>query len=286
MASLMQDWELHAPVLAQLCAAPATLDAIEAHGLPVAALHIHAPVAPRQVYCTIGNYREQLMEAALDAGDGPAGPEAPARRVATLAAIEKRKREGTPYICMKGSVCVAGPYDDLQVDNELTTLDWEVEIGVVIGRTAWRIDRASALEYVAGYCVVNDLTLRSKVFRSDPQILGTDWLQSKARPGWLPAGPWLAPAWNVPDPGSLRLQLQLNGETMQSGAASDMVFDIAEQIAYLSHHTRLEPGDLLCTGSPAGFGSHHGRYLRPGDIVQAAVEGLGRQRVQCTPSLS
>ena len=282
MAALLQDWEVHAAALTRLCSDSATFEVIATQGLPVDALHLHAPVAPRPGYCTIGNYRAQLLEAALDAGDGPGGAEAPARRAATLAAIAKRKREGTPYICMKGCVCVAGPHDDLRIEEDLATLDWEVEIGVVIGRTAWRVDRASALEHVAGYCVVNDLTLRSKVFRSDPQILGTDWLQSKARPGWLPTGPWLVPAWNVPDPAALGLQLRLNGEAMQSGAASDMVFDIAEQIAYLSHQTRLEPGDLLCTGSPAGFGSHYGRYLRPGDVVEASVEGLGTQRVRCT----
>lgn len=281
MATLLQDWEENGPALKSLCSAAATLDAIKTHGLPGAALRFHAPIAPGQVYCTIGNYRAQLLEAALDADDGPAGAKAGARQAATLAAIDKRRREGTPYVCMKGSASVAGPYDDLQVDADLATLDWEVEIGVIIGRSAARIDPDSALEYVAGYCVVNDLTLRSRVFRSDPQLLGTDWLQSKARPGWLPAGPWLVPAWNVQDPSSLQLRLQLNGETMQNGTAEDMVFDIAEQIAYVSRHTRLEPGDLVCTGSPAGFGTHHGRYLRPGDVIEAMIEGLGAQRVLC-----
>jgi 2,4-didehydro-3-deoxy-L-rhamnonate hydrolase len=283
MAALLEDWVSHAPALQRLCTARDTLDAIAMHGIPAEDLRFHAPVAPRQVYCTIGNYRAQLLEAALDADDGPAGARAADRRAATLAAIDKRRREGTPYVCMKGSVCIAGPYDDLQLDDDVTMLDWEVEIGVVIGRAAWRIDRAAALEHVAGYCVVNDLTLRSRVFRTDLPALGTDWLQSKARPGWLPAGPWLVPAWDIPDPDDLRLRLQLNGAAMQDGLASDMIFDIAEQIAYLSRHTRLEPGDLLCTGSPPGFGSHHGRYLRPGDVVEAGVDGLGTQRMLCTP---
>jgi 2,4-diketo-3-deoxy-L-fuconate hydrolase len=281
MAALLQDWELHASTLARLCSERSSCDAIATHGAPVEALRVHAPIAPRQVYCTIGNYRSQLVEAALDAGDGPLGAGAAARRDATLAAIETRRREGAPYVCLKGSSCVAGPYDTLRVAGDLDTLDWEAEIGVVIGRSAWHVDRGSALQHVAGYCVVNDVTLRERVFRKDPALLGTDWLQCKARPGWLPAGPWLAPSWNVPNPGHLRPWLRLNGVTMQSGSASDMVFDIAEQIAYLSQHTRLKPGDLICSGSPAGFGSHHGRYLRPGDIVEAGVEGLGAQRVHC-----
>ncbi|SFU72368.1 fumarylacetoacetate hydrolase family protein [Pseudoduganella namucuonensis] len=283
IAALLHDWTRHAPALEALCRDTVSAEAIARHGVPVEACRVHAPIAPRQVYCTIGNYRAQLLEAALDGGDGPAGPEAPARRAATLAAIETRRREGAPYVCMKGSVCVAGPNDDLEVGEDLATLDWEVEIGVVIGRAAWRVDRASALEHIAGYCVVNDITLRERVFRTDLPALGTDWLRSKARPGWLPAGPWLAPAWNVPDPNALELRLRLNGETMQQGAAGDMLFDIAQQIAYLSQHTRLEPGDLICTGSPAGFGSHHRRYLRPGDIVEASVTGLGTQRMRCVP---
>jgi 2-keto-4-pentenoate hydratase/2-oxohepta-3-ene-1,7-dioic acid hydratase in catechol pathway len=224
-----------------------------------------------------------VLEAALDADDGPTGARAESRKTATLAAIAKRQQSGQPYVCMKGSACIAGPYDRLEVGEALTTLDWEIELGVVIGRTAWKIDRSAALDHIAGYCVVNDITLRSQVFRTDPQIMGTDWLQSKARPGWLPAGPWLVPAWEIPDPAALQLQLKLNGALMQEGAASDMIFDIAEQIAYLSQHTRLEPGDLLCTGSPAGFGSHHGRYLRAGDVMEAEIDGLGVQRVVCVP---
>lgn len=283
MATLVRDWPLYAEALRQLCAAPATAEAIAHHGVTFSQFQVHAPVAPGQVYCTIGNYRAQLLQAALDGGDGPTGPQAAARQAAVEAAIAARRHDGAPYICMKGSACVAGPHDDLAVPDELDTLDWEVEIGVVIGRTAWRIERAAALDHVAGYCVVNDVTLRSKVFRADPSIMGTDWLQSKARPGWLPTGPWLAPVWNIADPGTLDLSLRLNGELMQSGNAADMLFDIAEQIAYLSRHTRLEPGDLLCTGSPAGFGSHYGRYLRPGDLMEAGVSGLGVQRVRCVP---
>jgi 2,4-didehydro-3-deoxy-L-rhamnonate hydrolase len=281
MAALLRDWALHAPALEQICDAPGTAAAIAAHGVALDACRLHAPAAPGQVYCTIGNYRAQLLEAALDAGDGPAGTQAAERRAAALALIDTRRREGTPYVCMKASAAVAGPHDDLAIGGDLTTLDWEVEIGVVIGHTAWRVQRDHALDHVAGYCVVNDITLRARVFRPDLPLLGTDWLQSKGRPGWLPAGPWLTPAWNIPDPASLCLSLSLNGTVMQQGGADDMVFDIADQIAYLSQHTRLEPGDLVCTGSPAGFGSHHGRYLRPGDLIEASVTGLGTQRVRC-----
>lgn len=107
----------------------------------------------------------------------------------------------------------------------------------------------------------------------------THVLQAIAAEGLPPAGPWFVPSWNVSDPGALRLWLRLNGALMQNGCTDDMVFGIAEQIAYLSRHVALLPGDLICTGSPAGFGSHHGRFLHPGDVVEAGIDGLGAQRI-------
>jgi len=280
--ALFADWSRLSAALHALCKDPTAAETIGQHGLLADAARLHAPVAPRQVYCAIGNYRDQLLEAALDAEDGPVGPGAAVRRASALSTIEQRRREGSPYICMKGRLAVADPDAPLLLTPELTTLDWEVELGVVIGQTAWQVDAKEALGHVAGYCIVNDLTLRDRIFRPDLKLIGTDWIQSKARPGWLPAGPWLSPAWNVPDPQQLRLRLLLNGQTMQNGWSGDMLFSVAEQIAYLSRHTRLEPGDLLCTGSPAGFGSHHQRFLRPGDLIEAAIDGLGQQRVSCT----
>lgn len=176
--------------------------------------------------------------------------------------------------------CIAGPFAPLTVSPALQTLDWEVELGVVIGRPAYRVSRAEAMSCVAGYCTVNDITLRERLVRAEPKGMGTDFLQAKGGPGWLPLGPWLVPAAQVEDPYALRMTLKLNGEVMQDGLAGDMLFDIAEQIAYLSAHVQLLPGDLLCTGSPAGFGQHHGRFLRPGDVMEAEVHGLGAQRTE------
>ena len=100
-------------------------------------------------------------------------------------------------------------------------------------------------------------------------------------PGSLPLGPWFVPAWQVPDASRLRLRLSVNGTVMQDDTADDMLFGIERQLAYLSRHTRLRPGDVICTGSPAGFGAHHGRFLRAGDVVTAQVSGLGEQRLRC-----
>jgi len=278
---LIQRWQCVVPALRAVSESPDAAALIAIHGVTLEACRVHAPVVPRQVYCTIGNYRAQVIEAAADAGDGPSGPQAAARREAAAAMLDRRRREGAPYICVKPTSSVADPFAELAVSADLSTLDWEVEIGVVIGRSTWQVAPERALEHVAGYCVVNDITLRDRVFRPDPPLLGTDWLQSKGGPGWLPVGPWFVPAWDIEDASSLKPWLRLNGATMQRGCASDMIFGIAEQISYLSHHTRLEPGDLLCTGSPAGFGSHHRRFLRTGDVVEAGVDGLGSQKTLC-----
>jgi 2,4-didehydro-3-deoxy-L-rhamnonate hydrolase len=279
--TFLREWEANAALFKQICADAATTNTILEHGVPLSRFRVHSPVAPRQVYCTIGNYCSQILQAALDADDGPDGTGSAARREATLNSIEARRRDGSPYICLKGPTCVSGPHDQLAISHDLETLDWEVEIGVVIGKSAARVRVEDAFDCIAGYCIVNDITLRDRVFRRDAPALGTDWLQSKSRPGWLPAGPWMVPAWNLGDATQLRLWLRLNGSVMQDGVASDMIFGIGEQIAYLSNSTRLEPGDLICTGTPAGLGSHYGRYLRPGDVVEAGIDGLGSQRVMC-----
>lgn len=284
MGDLFKQWRWLSEPLRQLLDDPVILADIASGGVPVASLQLQSPVQPGQVYCTIGNYVDQVLEAALDADDGPQGPGAAIRRTNTLDKLAQRRRTGSPYICVKGPQAVAGPEQPLLLPSDMTTLDWEVELGVVIGRPTWQVDATQALAHVAGYCVVNDLTLRERIFRSDLPALGTDWIQCKARQGWLPAGPWFVPVWQVPDPQALRLHLHLNGQRMQSGSSADMLFGVAEQIAYLSRHTRLEPGDLLCTGSPAGFGSHHRRFLRPGDQMEAGIEGMGLQRTRCVPA--
>jgi 2-keto-4-pentenoate hydratase/2-oxohepta-3-ene-1,7-dioic acid hydratase in catechol pathway len=236
------------------------------------------PWRPRQVFCTIGNYRGGAIEAALDAQ--PDADEAAREQVreATQAALDSRLRDGAPYTVAKPVSALAGPFDALRLPAGAQTLDWEVELGVVMGRPAYQVPVHEALACVAGYCTVNDVTLRERLFRADLKAMGTDFLQAKGGPGWLPLGPFLLPAAAVPDPLALRMTLRLNGQVMQDAWASDMLFDIAAQVSYLSQHVQLLPGDLLCTGSPAGFGQHHGRFLQPGDVMEAEVHGLGAQR--------
>ncbi|MDR7158127.1 fumarylacetoacetate hydrolase family protein [Arthrobacter sp. BE255] len=278
VTELLQQWDTHQRELRQLTELPQTARAIAETGLPVAALRLEAPLLPTQLFCTIGNYRRQVIEAAIDGGD-PA--EADRLRAATEEALDQRSRDGAPYVCLTSIDRVGAPLGELVLDPDLDTLDWEVEIGAVIGTSGSRLTPSEAQGVIAGYCVVNDLTIRSRVVRPDLPVLGSDWLQCKGLRGSLPLGPWFVPAWQIPAPSGLRLRLSLNDQLMQDDTADDMVFNIPEQLSYLSQHTRLGPGDVLCTGSPAGFGVHHGRFLRAGDTVKASVTGLGQQITRC-----
>lgn len=272
MASLLHHWSFNAPVLSTATPDPA-------HSRELRHFRVHAPIEPAQVYCTIGNYAEQLLEAMLDADADQAPSTLQARRASHLATIDARRR-GEPYVCLKPVAAVAGAYEPLPLRSADDSLDWEVEIGAVMGLAARHVSADRALSHVAGFCTVNDITLRERVFRSDPKGMGTDFLQAKGGVGWLPVGPLLIPVARVRSPQSLQLRLVLNGEVMQEGSCSDMLFSIAEQIAYLSRHVQLQPGDLVCTGSPAGFGAHHRRFLRVGDVLEASVAGLGAQHTE------
>ncbi|MCZ9880668.1 fumarylacetoacetate hydrolase family protein [Arthrobacter sp. B2a2-09] len=278
ITELIRQWGAHHAELRRLTESPQTAEAIAEHGLPAGTLLFEAPLRPAQLFCTIGNYRRQAIEAAVDGADPG---DADRVRAAMAQALMQRRRDGSPYICLTSIDRVGTPLGELELDPDVDTLDWEVEIGAVIGGSGSRLTPSEAHAAIAGYCVVNDLTIRSRVIRPDLPALGSDWLQCKSLRGSLPLGPWFVPAWQVPDPSGLRLRLSLNDTLMQDDTADDMVFSIPEQLSYLSQHIRLRPGDLLCTGSPAGFGLHHGRFLRAGDTVKASVTGLGEQITRC-----
>ena len=248
---------------------------------PADALTPLAPYVPGQVFQSGANYKTHVVQlivaAAADKGD--ADP-AKTRREAT-ALMQQRADHGTPYVFIGLPSAVCGPRDDVLLPDIGQQHDWELELGVVIGTEAYRVSRDEALGHVAGYTIVNDLTTRDRVFRPDMPGLGTDWLAGKNSPTFLPLGPWLVPAPFVPDPMDLRITLMLNGDTMQDETTADMIFGIAELIAHVSSITPLRPGDLLLTGSPAGNGAHYGRYLRPGDVMESAITGLGVQRNRC-----
>jgi 2,4-diketo-3-deoxy-L-fuconate hydrolase len=280
--SLLAHWDENLAALTQLCEATAPIEMAQG-SVALDGLRTHAPIdPPRQIFCTIANYRSHIIESVLDAGVPPHtdGMDAEGRRGYAAKMLDERLR-GAPYACFKLPTTVIGPNDALEIPRRAQRVDWELELGVVIGRPARRVARSDAMDYVAGYVLVNDITARDLVRRTDVANMGTDWLQSKNAPGFLPLGPYLVPAAFVPNPYDLCLTLCLNDQPMQNSLVSDMLFDIATQIEYLSHQAQLLPGDVICTGTPAGCGTHYKRYLQPGDVIHATAPGLGTQHTPC-----
>ncbi|WP_422075556.1 fumarylacetoacetate hydrolase family protein [Tranquillimonas rosea] len=175
----------------------------------------------------------------------------------------------------KAASALSGPDDAVRLPRGSEKSDWEVELGVVIGKRAQYVSVAEALDYVVGYCVVNDVSERA--FQIER---GGQWIKGKSAPTFGPVGPWLVTADEVPDPQALHLSLALNGTTMQDSTTADMIFSVAEIISHMSQMMALVPGDIIATGTPqgVGMGMSPQRFLRPGDVMELEVEGLGRQR--------
>ncbi len=251
--------------------------------LPVSTLQILPPVyLPRQVFCSGANYKRHVVELVVAQSGPHVAHLTPEERYEwAWRMMDERAAHGKPFVFLKAPSAIIGPYETLFLPPESTQVDWELELGVIIGRPARRVSRERALEYVAGYVIVNDITARDLVYRPDIPEMGMDWLAAKCAPGFLPMGPYLTPAPFVPDPQELTLTLTLNGEVMQHESTSDMIFDVAQLIEYISRYVQLLPGDLICTGSPAGNGAHYNRYLRPGDVLEGTITGLGTQRITC-----
>jgi 2,4-didehydro-3-deoxy-L-rhamnonate hydrolase len=282
LLSLLADWDNNFQALAILCET-ITREELARIATPIDELHTRAPIdPPRQIFCTVANFRSHIVESIVDYGVPPHtdAMDAEGRRAYAEQALAERLK-GAPYVCFKLPSTVIGPTDPLEIPRHVQRLDWELELGVVIGRAAHRVSRSTAMNHVAGYVIVNDITARDMVRRADVPTMGTDWLQSKNGPGFLPMGPYFVPAAFRPDPYALRLTLSLNDRPMQDELTSDMLFDIAAQIEYISQHARLLPGDVICTGTPAGCGTHYKRYLQPGDVMHASVAELGTQHTPC-----
>jgi 2,4-diketo-3-deoxy-L-fuconate hydrolase len=157
---------------------------------------------------------------------------------------------------------------------ETAQLDWEVELAAVIGRRGRRVKVGDALDHVAGYAIVNDVTARDLNKRTDYPFK-FDWFQGKAHDTFAPFGPWMVPAWLIEDPQGVPLHLVVNGTVMQDDTTAKMIWTLAEQIAYLSTIVTLEPGDVIATGTPTGVGASRGIFLKAGDVVTASIAGIG-----------
>lgn len=185
-----------------------------------------------------------------------------------------------PVVFTKATSAVCGPNDDLVIPKGSTKTDWEVELCVVIGKTARYIDKSDAMQHVAGYALHNDYSEREWQLER-----GGQWVKGKSFDTFAPLGPVFAPASELPDAANARLWLKVNGQMRQDSNTSDMAFGIAELIAYLSHCLTLEPGDCISTGTPAGvgLGLDPPVYLKPGDSVELGIDGLGQQRQNAVP---
>jgi len=221
---------------------PASLPEVDA------GVRLGAPVSPiRKIVCIGLNYSDHAEES---------GMAIPAE----------------PVVFMKADTSVCGPHDDVILPRDAHKVDWEVELGVIIGREARYVDEADALSHVAGYCVVNDVSERAW------QLEGTgQWTKGKSHDGFCPLGPVLTTRDEVPDPQALDLWLDLDGERVQTGNTRSMIFSVAHVIAYLSRLMTLRPGDLISTGTPPGVGAgmKPPRFLEAGQRMRLGIEGLG-----------
>jgi 2-keto-4-pentenoate hydratase/2-oxohepta-3-ene-1,7-dioic acid hydratase in catechol pathway len=235
-------------------------------GMPLARVKLLAPVLyPGAIFCAGANYRDHAEEMARVSGTP----------------LEKDQRELglSPWHFIKtarGSV--VGPGAKVKLPAYSQMVDWEVELGAVIGRPAKNVTAERALDYVAGYTIGNDLSARDAGRRPhlpDASPFKMDWLGQKCFDGSCPLGPWITPASDIKDPQALAMKLWVNDELMQDSNTSRMIFSTAEQIAQLSTRVTLSPGDLVLTGTPAGVGMARRRFLKPGETVRLWIESIG-----------
>lgn len=249
--------DIDAAVLAP--AALAELSKLDIAELPVVeeGVRYGVPVAQVRKFIAIGlNYRDHAEEAGM-----------------TIPT--------EPIIFHKAISCLSGPDDDIVQPPHSTKLDWELELGVVIGTEAKYVSEANALDYVAGYCVVNDVSERAF------QMQSSQWDKGKGCDTFGPIGPWLVTRDEVADPQNLDMWLDVNGERRQTGNSKTMIFSVAQIVSYCSRYMTLHPGDVICTGTPPGVGmgmKPEPQWLHPGDQIHLWIDGLGEQRQKVVPA--
>lgn len=227
--------------------------------IELSAVELLAPIPRprRNIFCVGRNYAEHASESLRALG-------------------EEVKLTEYPNIFTKATTTVAGPFADIPYDASVSVeLDWEVELAVIIGAGGRRIAPERALTHIFGYTVLNDISARDIQHRP-----GLQWFQGKSLDGTCPIGPWIVTADEIPDPQRLSLVLRVNGEIKQQDTTDHMLFDVATIISSLSQVLTLEVGDIIATGTPAGvgFGRTSKEFLRPGDMMESEIEGIGAMR--------
>ena len=261
---IVGDWQRAQPLLQ---AATARITAgTSGQGQPLADVKLLAPLLyPGAIYGAGANYLDHIREMER-AQNMPKGP-------------TMKEMCETPWHFIKSPrSTIVGPGSVVRLPAFSKTVDWEIELVAVIGRTASQVSVASALDYVAGYTIANDLSARDAMLReknppSSP--FRFDWVAHKSFDGSCPIGPWITPAHDIGDPHKVGLKLWVDGELMQDSNTNQMVFDVAEQVAAISSRVTLHPGDLILTGTPAGVGMPRKVFLKPGQTVKLWIENIG-----------
>lgn len=217
---------------------------------------LKAPFEPRRIFAAASNFIEHADE---------------------MKTVLAAKAESEPYIFLKTIESVIGPGETVIVPPQVSRPDWEVELGVVLGKSGKQVTLENARDLIAGYTIVNDVSARDKTKRSDFPF-SHDWFRGKSYDTFTPIGPWFVPRDCLGDPHDIRLGLNVNDAKMQDGNTSEMIFNIYEQIAYLSTILELRAGDLIASGTPAGVGMGRGIFLKHGDVMTAWVDGIGELR--------
>ncbi|RZS80287.1 fumarylacetoacetate hydrolase family protein [Pigmentiphaga kullae] len=255
VADMLAAWPQTAPWLREAGPAAERLAASGAiRPVPAGEHTVAAPYVPQRIFCAASNYASHANE---------------------MGTVLAAKSQSKPYMFLKLSNTVVGDGDVVQLPPETVMLDWEVELAAVIGTRCRRVTAERALEHVACYTILNDVSARDLNVRSDYPFKH-DWFQGKCHDTFAPLGPWLVPSWQIPDPQAVQLRLDVNGEPMQQDSTANMIWTVREQIAYLSTIVTLEPGDVVATGTPTGVGMGRGIYLKAGDTMVASVDGIGR----------
>ncbi|KJJ94505.1 5-oxopent-3-ene-1,2,5-tricarboxylate decarboxylase [Burkholderiaceae bacterium 26] len=252
--ALVRDWDQSgAAAVQQFEAAARAIAEGTIAAKPLIGYRLRVPFTPRRIFAAASNYYEHAREMGTELA--PRG-------------------ESTPYMFMKAETSVVPTLAEVRIPPQAERVDWEVELAVVIGKPGRQIAIEDALDYVAGYTVLNDVSARDLNRRTDYPFKH-DWFRGKSFDTFGPLGPWLVPRSCIAEPQNLRMRLTVNGETMQDGNTSEMIFSVAEQIHYLSSILTLQPGDVIATGTPTGVGMGRGIYLKPGDVMVASIDGIG-----------
>ena len=260
VVGLLEDWDAASTRLKA-----AAVKAGKADGIALAAAKLLAPVRwPSAIYCAGANFTDHMLEMA---------------KVQNIAPEPDPKSVGLkPWHFIKASRTLADPDKTVALPTYSKMVDWEAELGAVIGRPTRNVSVAEALNHVAGYTVGNDLSARDLTKRTpvpDSSPFKFDWLGQKNFDDACPLGPWIVPAEDIPDPQKLAIKLWVNDVIKQDSHTSKMIFSLAEQIAHISSRLTLHPGDLILTGTPAGVGLARKEFLKAGDVVKVWVEGVG-----------